>query len=123
MRISFIIKAFVIKSLTLLAHSFQDDTIYTDHDTAYSFSVTSTDEPIESNKHDEFINQCLLSSYNSIHDPSKYFIDSITQENEQILPPSFALSDYDKNGTLLSKVSGNLSNRTTNFHLLRVSLT
>ena len=103
MKFSFIIEALIINALTSLAYSFQGDTIYTDHDTAYSFSVTSTDEPVETNKHDEFINQCLLSSYNSIHDPSKYFIDSITQENEQILPPSFAISDPDKIGTLLSK--------------------
>ena len=77
-----------------------DDIIYTDHETAYSFSVTSPEEPVETNNHDEFINQCLLSSYNSIHDSSKYFIDSVTQESEQILPPSFAISDHDNLGKL-----------------------
>jgi hypothetical protein len=78
-----------------------DDMIYTNHDTAYSFSVTSTDEPVETNNDDEFINQCLVSSYNSIHNPSKYLIDSITQESEQILPSSLFISDHDKFGTLL----------------------
>jgi hypothetical protein len=101
MRFSFISMAIVATASALIPKSFGDDMIYTDHDTAYSFSVTSTEEPVETNNDDEFINQCLVSSYNSIHNPSKYLIDSVTQESEQILPSSLFISDHDKFGTLL----------------------
>jgi hypothetical protein len=99
-----------------------DDKIYTDHETAYSFSVTSSEEPVETNNHDEFINQCLLSSYNSIHDPSKYFIDSVTQESEQILPPSFAMSDHDNLGKFLLRVLRYLDEKATHYCLLQISI-
>ena len=100
MKLSFVATALMITASTSFANSIRDEMIYTDHETAYSFSVTSPEEPVETNNHDEFINQCLLSSYNSIHDPSKYFIDSVTQESEQILPPSCAISDHNNLGKL-----------------------
>jgi hypothetical protein len=68
----------------------ESDMIFTDHQTFYGFNVAATAEPTESTQHDAFINACLTSSYNSINDPTKYYVKTVIPETETIVvaPPS-----------------------------------
>ena len=67
-----------------------NDMILTNHQTFYGFNVAATAEPTSSSEHDTFINACLTSSYNSINDPTKYYVKTVIPEAEAIVvaPPS-----------------------------------
>ena len=67
-----------------------NDMILTNHQTFYGFNVAATAEPTSSSEHDAFINACLTSSYNSINDPTKYYVKTVIPEAEAIVvaPPS-----------------------------------
>ena len=85
----------------------ESDMILTNHQTFYGFNVAATAEPTESSQHDAFINACLTSSYNSINDPTKYYVKTVIPEAETIVekPPSPADNSNNLDALTMSKLS------------------
>ena len=62
------------------------DMIYVPQETKYTFDVLATEEPTDTISGAALVNGCLVSSYNAIHDPTKYFIQAIIPQSETVVP-------------------------------------
>ena len=62
------------------------DMIYVPQETKYTFNVLATEEPTDTISDAALVNGCLESSYNAIHDPTKYFIQAIIPQSEAVVP-------------------------------------
>ena len=62
------------------------DMIYLPYATTYTFDVVAGEEPVDTIAGEALVNGCLTSSFNAIHDPTKYFIQAIIPQSETVDP-------------------------------------
>ena len=62
--------------------------IVTVQETHFTFEVKSEAEPVRSAAVDDMVTSCLATSFNEIHDPTEYHVESIEVESEDVTPVS-----------------------------------
>jgi hypothetical protein len=65
-----------------------DDMVVTVQETHYTFDVDADIEPNASAAVDDFVSTCLVSSFNTIHNPTQYRVIAVDVESEIIVPDS-----------------------------------
>ena len=73
-------------SAMAVAAAVPDDMVLVQQETHYTFQVDAKTAPVESDDTDDMINECLASSFNNMHDPSEYQVQSIELESETVTP-------------------------------------
>ena len=64
----------------------EDDMIHYNEKTTFTFHIAGNTEeaPIQTPEKDQYIASCLTSTYNDIHDPAEYQLETIEIEEESV---------------------------------------